>query len=209
MKDAALRLATVTLTAGLIIAAPGSAIAAGGGGATSNSVPPPPPINAGNGGGTGASGGAVVNSAVPGVFGTGDSPQQPPTSMEEGFQLWQGMDWPNWRAIGNREWFPAGSFVDPRTRHRVHELVFTGGRYYDRDNRLRDFLNRGLGASSSRPYPGTFQEYNTTVYTRQVASSIPRRDANRIVRAVGTGDTWWTTDHYSTFHYMGQFPRRH
>ena len=28
--------------------------------------------------------------------------------------------------------------------------------------------------------------------------------AARVVRAIGTGDLFWTDDHYSTFHYMGR-----
>ena len=58
--------------------------------------------------------------------------------------------------------------------------------------------------SSSTGYTGTFQEYNTTVYHTQLNAAIPRRDANRIVRAINTGDLFWTNDHYSTFHYMGR-----
>ncbi|MEV5848707.1 hypothetical protein AB0M32_42750 [Streptomyces sp. NPDC051985] len=54
------------------------------------------------------------------------------------------------------------------------------------------------------PYTGTFQEYDTTVWQTQQNVAVPRRDANRIVRAIGTGDVFWTNDHYPTFPYMGR-----
>ncbi|MFD8000410.1 hypothetical protein [Streptomyces mirabilis] len=175
----ALGLAAMTLGAGLSLTATGTSVAA---------PPPAPP----------------APSAPAGTSGSSAHPQQPPSYMDQGIELWEHMGWPNWRAIANRNWITAGSFVNPSTHQRVNEIIFSGGRYEDRDGRLRAFLNSGSAGSASMGYTGTFQEYNTTVYHQQLNSAVPRRDANRIVRAVNTGDLFWTNDHYSTFHYMGR-----
>jgi len=148
--------------------------------------------------------GAASAAPPPPVAGSSSNPQNPPGYMWQGITFWGQLDWPNFRNIGDREWFEAASFVDPRTHQQVHDIVFTGGRFYDRDGRLTAFLNSGQAGSSSRGYTGTFQEYNTTIYHQQVNDAIPRRDAARIIRAIGTGDVFWTDDHYTSFHYMGR-----
>ncbi|MFD0441176.1 hypothetical protein [Streptomyces chartreusis] len=125
--------------------------------------------------------------------------QQPPSYMQDGIRLCSTMGWPNWRNLGNREWITAGQYLDPSTHRRINEIVFTGGRYEDRDGRLHAMLSQG-----GHTYTGTFQEYNTTVWQTRQNVAVPRRDANRIVRAITTGDVFWTNDHYSTFHYMGR-----
>jgi hypothetical protein len=124
--------------------------------------------------------------------------------MVEGTRFWEDMQWPNWRNIASREWYTATSWIDPARHTQVRERIFTGGRYQDNDGRLRRFLNSGLAGDDSRDYTGTFQEYNTTIYDRQRDDVVPRRDANRIIRAISTGDLFWTDDHYSTFHYAGR-----
>ncbi|WP_060877870.1 ribonuclease domain-containing protein [Streptomyces scabiei] len=87
----------------------------------------------------------------------------------------------------------------------MQENIYTGGQYFDRDGALRSFMNGGHAGSAAIGYTGTFQEYNTTVYTSQGSSTVPRRDARRIVRAISSGDVWWTDDHYGSFHYLGRF----
>ena len=56
------------------------------------------------------------------------------------------------------------------------DFVFTGGRFYDRDQGLINFMNSPAAPSSSHGYTGTFQEYNTTIYDRQRDDVVPRRD---------------------------------
>lgn len=165
-------LAASGLVLGLGVAVPGAASA---------QTPPPPP---------------------PPVQGNSHHVQMPPNHMSRAIDFWHDMHWPNWRNIGDREWFEGNRYQDPRTGRDVHELVYTGGRYYDRDGRLMAFMNNGQGPSSS--YAGTFQEYNTTIYNQPVDDSVPRRNVYRIVRAIGTGDMFWTDDHYASFHYMGR-----
>ncbi|MCX5049549.1 MULTISPECIES: ribonuclease domain-containing protein [unclassified Streptomyces] len=163
-------------------AALGASLSLAGAG-TSVAAPPPPPAS---------------------VSGSASNQQQAPGYMQDGLHLWEQIGWPNFNNIGNREWIHAGSFVDPRTFQRVDEELFTGGRYEDRDGRLRAFMDSGQAGPSSMNAAGAFQEYNTTVYHQQVNSAIPRRDANRIVRNIRTGDVFWTDDHYNNFHYMGR-----
>lgn len=145
-----------------------------------------------------------VASAQPApVGGSAQHVQMPPSNMDRAIDFWAQMGWPNWRNIGNREWFEANRYDD--TAGRLHyEVVFTGGRFYDRDQGLINFMNSPAAPSSSHGYTGTFQEYNTTIYDRQQPDDLPRRDARRIVRAISTGDLFWTDDHYSTFHYAGR-----
>ncbi|MEW2114940.1 hypothetical protein AB0945_07070 [Streptomyces sp. NPDC005474] len=145
-----------------------------------------------------------VASAQPApVWGNAHNTQPPPAYMDRGIDLWAGMGWPNWRNIGDREWFEGDRYEDVNGRNH-YRIIFTGGRFYDRDQGLTNFMNSPAAPSSSRGYTGTFQEYNTTIYDRQQPDDIPRRDAVRIVRAIGTGDLFWTDDHYSTFHYAGR-----
>ncbi|MFJ2440893.1 MULTISPECIES: ribonuclease domain-containing protein [unclassified Streptomyces] len=157
--------------------------------------------------------GAAMAAGIPGsgpnqqsssVTGSSAHPDALPGDMDEGLDFWQTLGWPNWHNIGTRTWFVASSFVNQSTHQQVQESVFTGGQYQDRDGSLRAFMNNGGAGPSSVGYTGTFQEYNTTVYTTQANSDAPRRDARRVVRALTTGDVWWTNDHYSTFHYMGR-----
>ncbi|KOV88383.1 hypothetical protein ADL01_01960 [Streptomyces sp. NRRL WC-3618] len=124
-----------------------------------------------------------VASAQPApVSGSAQHTQNPPSNMDLGIDFWENMGWPNWRNLGDREWIEAA--------HWTQGLI--------------NFMNSPAAPSSSHGYTGTFQEYNTTIYDRQRDDVVPRRDANRIVRAIGTGDLFWTDDHYSTFHYAGR-----
>ena len=145
-----------------------------------------------------------VASAQPApVSGSAQHTQNPPSNMELGIDFWENMGWPNWRNLGDREWIEAAHWTDSNgVTH--SDFVFTGGRFYDRDQGVINFMNSPAAPSSSHGYTGTFQEYNTTIYDRQRDDVVPRRDANRIVRAIGTGDLFWTDDHYSTFHYAGR-----
>ncbi|WP_405770814.1 hypothetical protein [Streptomyces sp. NBC_01538] len=144
-----------------------------------------------------------VASAQPApVGGSAQHTQAPPSNMDRAIDFWAGMGWPNWRNIGDREWIEAARHDDSNGVH--YEIVFTGGRFYDRDQGIINFMNSPAAPSSSHGYTGTFQEYNTTIYDRQRDDEVPRRDRNRIVRAIGTGDLFWTDDHYSTFHYAGR-----
>ncbi|KOG11427.1 hypothetical protein [Streptomyces viridochromogenes] len=140
------------------------------------------------------------------VAGSSSNPQPAPQDMRDGLDFWRDMGWPNWHNIAGREWFTASAWVDPATHRQHREMIFTGGQYQDRDGALRSFMHAGHAGTSSTAmhYMGSFQEYNTTIYTGPVNSAVPRRDARRLVRAVNTGDVWWTDDHYSTFHYMGR-----
>ncbi|MET8983156.1 ribonuclease domain-containing protein [Streptomyces sp. NPDC004539] len=181
-----------TVTLGLAAAALGTALTLGNSGtAMAAPIPPSGPSQ------------STSNSAT--VTGDQQHLQALPNDMQTGFDLWFHMGWPNWRNIGTRQWFLAGSFADSRTHQQIQENIFTGGQYNDRDGALRDFMNAGGAGTSGPGYTGTFQEYNTTVYTTQGTSAVPNRDARRIVRALSTGDVWWTSDHYSSFHYMGRF----
>lgn len=173
------------MAAGLASAALGACLTLVGAGTSVAQAPPPPPAPAP-------------------VSGSTAHPQQPPTYMDEGIRLWEQLGWPNFHNLGNRDWVTAGSFVNPSTRQRVNEIVFTGGWYQDRDGSLRRFMDSGQAGPSSVHAGGAFQEYNTTVYHQQLNAAIPRRDANRIVRNVRTGDVFWTNDHYGSFHYMGR-----
>ncbi|MDQ0688476.1 MULTISPECIES: hypothetical protein [Streptomyces] len=178
---------------GLATAALGSALTlAGSGAATAQPIPPSGPSQSNNGGGPSGVSGSVTH------------PDPEPHDMVQGTDFWRDMGWPNWHNIGNQHWFTGASWVDPARRTQVREIVYTGGQYQDRDGRLRAFLNAGLAGTSARGYTGTFQEYNTTVYVTPANGAAPRRDARRVVRAINTGDVWWTNDHYSTFHYMGR-----
>lgn len=140
----------------------------------------------------------------PPVQGNSQHIQMPPNHMSRAIDFWHDMHWPNWHNVGDREWFEANRYQDARTGRDVHELVYTGGRFYDYDGRLRAFMNSQNAPSTSRGYTGTFQEYNTTIYNQPVDDSIPNRNVYRIVRAISTGDMFWTDDHYWTFHYMGR-----
>lgn len=181
----ALGLASAALGTAFSLGSPGAAMAA--------PIPPSGPNQ------------ASTSGSAP-VFGSAGHPQSLPHDMQEGLDFWRDMGWPNWHNIGGRDWFTASVWLDPATHAQHRSLVFTGGQYQDRDDALRDFMHNGHASTSSTAlhYMGTFQEYNTTVYTTTVNSAVPRRDARRIVRAVNTGDVWWTDDHYSTFHYLGQ-----
>ncbi|MFE2424593.1 hypothetical protein [Streptomyces hokutonensis] len=138
------------------------------------------------------------------VSGSQAHPQQPPGFMDPGIRLWEQIGWPNaGDPQGNREWWLAGSIVTPQRRH-VNEYLFTGGQYQDRNGWLRSFMDAGHAGPSSVHRGGFFQEYNTTVYHVHANANLPRRDGNRIVRNVRTGDVWWTDDHYASFHYMGR-----
>ncbi|WP_333493421.1 hypothetical protein [Kitasatospora cathayae] len=172
------------MAVGLASAALGACLSFAGAG-TSVAAPPPPPAPAP-------------------VSGSDAHPQQPPAFMVDAIRLWEQIGWPNATNIGNREWVNAGSFVNPSTHQRVNELLFTGGTYNDRDGSLRRFMNTGGAGPSSVNAGGAFQEYNTTVYHVPENSNIPGRDTNRIVRNIRTGDVFWTTDHYKSFHYMGR-----
>ncbi|WP_055535459.1 hypothetical protein [Streptomyces graminilatus] len=147
--------------------------------------------------------GAAFAAPAP-VSGSSSNPELPPNDMVEGIDYWHNMQWPNWRNIGNREWFEVAHWEENGNGQTHHEMVFTGGQFFDRDGALRNFMNNGPAPSSSHGYTGSFQEYNTTIYDRVEADDIPRRDARRIIRAIGTGDMFWTTDHYATFHYAGR-----
>jgi hypothetical protein len=153
--------------------------------------------------GIAAPGAASAAPPPPPVSGSSSNPQNPPGYMWQAIVFWGQLEWPNFRNVGDREWFEAASFVDPSTHQQVHDIVFTGGRFYDYDGRLRAFMNSGQ-AGPSNGYTGAFQEYNTTIYHQRINDNIPRRDSARIVRALGTGDVFWTDDHYKNFHYMGR-----
>lgn len=178
---------------GLATAALGSAFTLGSSGvATAQPIPP--------------SGPSQGNNANPpsGVFGSETQPVPEPHDMLEGTLLWEDMQWPNWHNIADRGWHTANAWYDSIRQTNYVQRIFTGGRYQDNEGRLRRFLNSGMAGDDSRDYTGTFQEYNTTIYTVPGSSADPRRDARRVVRAILTGDTWWTNDHYSTFNYMGR-----
>ncbi|MFD5478654.1 hypothetical protein [Streptomyces hawaiiensis] len=179
----ALGLAAAALGGGLTLGSSGAAVA--------QPIPPSGP-NQSN------------NNPPAGVFGSQAQHQPAPHDMTRGIGYWYDQQWPNWHNIGDRQWFPGHPVRDARTGQTVQTIIYTGGRYQDYDGRLRAFMNAGLAGTSSIGYRGTFQEYNTTVYTGTQNSNVPRRDARRIVRALTTGDVWWTNDHYSTFHYLGR-----
>jgi len=139
---------------------------------------------------------------------TGDE-QHPGTltkgkAQDRARDYWQRLGWPNWRGIGDRDasWQVA-NWVDQRA-NRHEEWVETGGRYWDNGNSLRDFMNEGRAGSSSRGYQGTFQEYIAHTFDHRPQFG-DRTGQDRFVRAINTGDVWFTRDHYGSFVYLGKW----
>lgn len=129
----------------------------------------------------------------------------PGKMQDKTLQAWRGIGWPNWRNIGDRdESWQVSSRVDhlgiPHS-----EWVETGGRYWDNGNSLRDFMDNGGAGSSSRGYRGTFQEYVAHTFDHDPHGEGERTGKDRFVRAINTGDTWITWDHYKSFIYLGKF----
>ncbi|MDC0767656.1 hypothetical protein [Streptomyces sp. HD] len=140
---------------------------------------------------------------------TGDEqhPQKltPGKMQDKTLKAWQGIGWPNWRNIGDRDdsW-QISSWVDQfGARH--GEWVETGGRYFDNGGSLREFMNEGHAGASSSNYQGTFQEYVAHTFDHNPNGEGERTGQDRFVRAINTGDTWFTRDHYKTFSYLGKF----
>ncbi|WP_369171541.1 hypothetical protein AB5J49_27980 [Streptomyces sp. R28] len=140
---------------------------------------------------------------------TGD--EQHPGTLTQGkmqavtLDYWRRFGWPNWRGIGDRDasW-SVENWVDQRgDRHQ--RWIETGGRYYDNGDSLRDFMNRGDAGSSSRNYQGTFQEYIAHYFDHDPSGEGERTGQDRFVRAINTGDVWFTRDHYKSFTYLGKF----
>ncbi|MFJ4202874.1 hypothetical protein ACIP2Y_25040 [Streptomyces sviceus] len=119
--------------------------------------------------------------------------------------LWRNFGWPNWRGIGDRDasW-DVNDYVDSRG-NRHQEWIETGGRYWDNGNSLRDFMNEGRAGSSSQGYQGTFQEYIAHYFDHNPNGEGERTGQDRFVRAINTGDVWFTRDHYNSFTYLGKF----
>lgn len=119
--------------------------------------------------------------------------------------LWRNFGWPNWRGIGDRDasW-EVNNYIDSRGNHH-HEWIETGGHYKDEGSSLRGFMNEGHAGSSSRGYRGTFQEYVAHWFDHNPNREGERTGRDRFVRAIGTGDVWFTRDHYDSFTYLGKF----
>ncbi|MEU5045912.1 hypothetical protein [Streptomyces griseorubiginosus] len=140
---------------------------------------------------------------------TGDA--QHPGKLTQGkmqdytLNLWRNLGWPNWRGIGDRDasW-QVSNYVDQRG-NRHDEWIETGGRYWDNGGSLRDFMNGGGAGSSSRNYRGTFQEYIAHYFDHNPRGEGERTGQDRFVRAINTGDVWFTRDHYKSFTYLGKF----
>lgn len=117
---------------------------------------------------------------------------------------WRRFGWPNWRGIGDRDasW-EVEDFHDQRGHH-YERWIETGGRYWDNGDSLRDFMNEGRAGSSSRNYQGTFQEYIAHYFDHRPQFG-DRTGQDRFVRAVNTGDVWFSRDHYNSFVYLGKF----
>ncbi|WP_217210795.1 hypothetical protein [Streptomyces sp. AC550_RSS872] len=129
----------------------------------------------------------------------------PGKMQDKTLKAWQGIGWPNWRNIGDRdESWQVSSHVDhlgiPHS-----EWVETGGRYWDNGGSLRDFMNEGHAGASSSNYRGTFQEYIAHTFDHDPSGEGERTGKDRFVRAINTGDTWITWDHYKSFIYLGKF----
>jgi hypothetical protein len=139
---------------------------------------------------------------------TGD--EQNPGKLTQGkmqdytLNLWRNFGWPNWRGIGDRDasW-QVTNYVDQRG-NRHDEWIETGGRYYDNGDSLRDFMNGGGAGSSSQGYQGTFQEYIAHYFDHNPNGEGERTGQDRFVRAINTGDVWFTRDHYKSFTYLGK-----
>ena len=119
--------------------------------------------------------------------------------------LWRDMGWPNWRGIGDRDvaW-EVNNYYDRHGNHH-HEWIETGGRYFDKGDSLRDFMNEGHAGSSSTKYKGTFQEYIAHYFDHNPNGEGERTGQDRFVRAINTGDVWFTRNHYKSFIYLGKF----
>ena len=129
----------------------------------------------------------------------------PGKMQDKTLKAWQGIGWPNWRNVGDRDdsW-QISSWVDQfGARH--GEWVETGGRYFDNGDSLRDFMNEGHAGASSSNYQGTFQEYIAHTFDHDPSGEGERTGKDRFVRAINTGDTWITWDHYKSFTYLGKF----
>lgn len=118
---------------------------------------------------------------------------------------WKRFGWPNWRGIGDRDasW-KVEDFHDQRGHH-YERWIETGGRYFDNGDSLRDFMNEGHAGASSSNYRGTFQEYIAHYFDHDPSGEGERTGQDRFVRAINTGDLWFTRDHYKTFTYLGKF----
>lgn len=128
----------------------------------------------------------------------------PGKMQDKTLKTWQRIGWPNWRNIGDRDSsFQVSSWVDQQRRQHG-EWVETGGRYWDNGGSLRDFMNEGFAGSSSQNYQGTFQEYVATTFDHDPSGEGERTGQDRFVRAISTGDVWFTRDHYNSFIYLGK-----
>ncbi|NUQ97166.1 MAG: hypothetical protein HOY79_11590 [Streptomyces sp.] len=152
-------------------------------------------------------GGGAPNKGKAKVTGDADHPGKLTQGkmQEKTLKAWQGIGWPNWRNIGDRDdsW-QISSWVDQfGARH--GEWVETGGRYFDNGDSLREFMNGGGAGPSSRDYTGSFQEYVAHTFDHDPSGEGERTGKDRFVRAINTGDTWITWDHYKNFIYLGKF----
>ncbi|MFD8627918.1 ribonuclease domain-containing protein [Streptomyces hygroscopicus] len=67
-------------------------------------------------------------------------------------------------------------------------------------------MDQGGAGPSSRNYRGTFQEYIAHTFDHNPSGEGERTGQDRFVRALNTGDVWFTRDHYKTFSYLGKGP---
>ncbi|RPF35065.1 hypothetical protein [Streptomyces sp. TLI_185] len=125
-------------------------------------------------------------------------------TQDKTLKLWQGLHFPDWHNVGDRDdSFLTNQWTDQfGVRHQ--EWVETGGRYWDNGNSLRDFMNSGGAGPSSRNYAGTFQEYVAHPFDHRPQFG-ERTGSDRFVRAISSGDTWVSYDHYNSFIYLGKF----
>jgi hypothetical protein len=140
---------------------------------------------------------------------TGDA--QHPGTLTQGkmqaktLKLWQQIGWPNFHNVGDRDIaFNVEDYHVGATH--IQHWIETGGRYYDNGNSLRDFMNRGEAGPSSRGYQGNFQEYVAHYFDHNPNGEGERTGQDRFVRAINTGDVWFTRDHYKSFTYLGKGP---
>ncbi|HEY8978571.1 MAG TPA: hypothetical protein VIU15_03180 [Streptomyces sp.] len=140
------------------------------------------------------------------VSGDADHPGRltPGKTQDRALKLWQALHFPSWRDVGDRDdQFEVNSWTDQFGVHH-EEWLETGGRYWDNGGSLRDFMNGGGAGPSSRNYAGTFQEYVAHSFDHRPGWG-ERTGSDRFVRAISSGDTWVTYDHYKSFIYLGKY----
>ena len=128
-----------------------------------------------------------------------------PRGVQTAFGFWRQIQWPNFRNIAGRGYVVnVGNVYNTRTHQEDHQYIESGGQYADNGGNLTNFLHAGRGTAEGRNYRGAFQEYYGSVYPSDPVRTGIRTGNFRIVRALGTGDTWVSIDHYSTFRYVGR-----